>query len=83
MEDGNEVENDERTSTIVSWQYVLIAGVPSSFLILIGICFYQRWSKSKSFDFLDEKDGPVRVKTIDGTTPLGQYWGIFSNAEFL
>ncbi|MGK3734252.1 MAG: hypothetical protein ACI90V_001089 [Bacillariaceae sp.] len=86
-ENENEVESDEGTSTIVSWQYVLIAGVPSCFLILFGICFYQRWSKSKSPYFLDDKDGPVRVETIDGTTPLDNTGGYSqmlnsSNSQF-
>ena len=38
-------------------------------------------------NFLDEKDGPVRVKTIDGTTPLDNTGGYSqmlnsSNSQF-
>lgn len=61
---------------IKSWQYFLIAGVPLCSIFLLGVYFYQCWSKSKANFFLNDKAGPSRVVTIDSTTPLdntGEY----------
>ena len=69
-DEGNNNANSESKTAIRTLEYVLIAGVPSCFLLLLGLYLYQRSSKSRSIVIGSDKDGSVRLETIDSTIPL-------------